>query len=78
MIKYALKCAEGHIFEDWFASSSKFDEQRAEHEITCPTCGSTDITKTVMAPNVSTASAQPTPSCGAPSCANMGCPAMQG
>ena len=78
MIKYTLKCANGHFFEDWFASSSKFDDLVANDDISCPDCGNHQIEKAVMAPNVANASATPTPSCGANACANMGCPAMQG
>ncbi|WP_135079741.1 DUF1178 family protein [Terasakiella sp. SH-1] len=80
MIKYTLQCNDGHVFEDWFASSSKFDELSANHELSCPQCGSTEITKTIMAPNVASApAAAPAPSCAAAGgCSNMGCPAMQG
>ncbi|MDV7339495.1 DUF1178 family protein [Terasakiella sp. A23] len=79
MIKYKLRCDQGHVYEDWFASSSKFDEQLAAGELSCPECGSTDVAKTIMAPNVAAAAAQPpAPSCAsAPMCGNTGCPAMQ-
>ncbi|NVK19383.1 MAG: DUF1178 family protein [Methylocystaceae bacterium] len=79
MIKYRLRCSEGHVFEDWFANSSKFDELNAAHELTCPECGSHDVVKTIMAPNVKAAPVQaPAPACAsAPMCSNMGCPAMQ-
>lgn len=78
MIKYTLRCSEGHVFENWFASSSKFDEMSAAGEHSCPECGSSDVSKTIMAPNVAKSAAQAAPSCqSAPMCGNMGCPAMQ-
>ncbi|SCA55465.1 conserved hypothetical protein [Candidatus Terasakiella magnetica] len=79
MIKYTLQCSQGHVFEDWFASSSKFDEMSENGEHSCPECGSSDVAKTIMAPNVANAAATPpAPSCGAAGgCSNMGCPAMQ-
>ena len=50
MIRYALKCDKGHAFESWFKNSSAYDRQRARGLINCPTCGSTAIEKTIMAP----------------------------
>lgn len=78
MIKYTLRCDQGHVFENWFASSGKYDEQAAAGELCCPECNSSDISKTIMAPNVAKEAAPPAPSCGAPMCSNMGCPAMNG
>lgn len=78
MIKYALRCDQGHLFDDWFQSSSKYDDLNAAGEIACPECGSTQISKAIMAPNVSAAPQAEAPSCAkAPMCGNMGCPASQ-
>lgn len=52
MIHYTLKCEHGHEFEGWFRSGSDYDEQAARHSIECPDCGSSQIGKGVMAPNV--------------------------
>lgn len=52
MIVFDLKCTVGHVFEGWFNSSAGFEEQRSAGLIACPTCGSHDIEKAVMAPNV--------------------------
>jgi hypothetical protein len=52
MIKYALACEEAHEFESWFPSSESFDQQVARGFVTCPTCGSAKVTKTIMAPQV--------------------------
>lgn len=50
MIKYALKCANGHAFESWFANSTSFDWQIARGDVACPQCTTTDIGKAIMAP----------------------------
>ena len=54
MIKYALKCEVDHGFEAWFSSSDSFDEQAAKGLVECPMCGSTHVTKAIMAPMVRT------------------------
>ena len=54
MIKYKLICNEGHEFEGWFRSSAEFDEQAAGGHVECPSCGSTTVSKAVMAPSVAT------------------------
>lgn len=53
MIRYALACPEGHAFESWFKHSDAFDEQAKRGLIACPTCGSTDVEKALMAPRLS-------------------------
>ena len=52
VIVFDLRCAVGHVFEAWFASSGAYDDQRARDLLTCPICGNGDIAKAVMAPNV--------------------------
>jgi hypothetical protein len=58
VIRYSLHCEQAHEFEGWFASSSDFDRQLETGFLTCPTCGSGSIAKTLMAPSVSTARAK--------------------
>lgn len=53
MIKYAVLCKKGHTFDGWFASSAAFDTQSKRGLVSCPECGSTKVTKALMAPNVS-------------------------
>lgn len=53
MIKYAVQCKKGHGFEAWFQNSDAFDKQTKRGLVACPDCGSTKITKALMAPNVS-------------------------
>ncbi|HMM15559.1 MAG TPA: DUF1178 family protein [Parvibaculum sp.] len=52
MIRYALLCKKDHEFDGWFRSSSLFDEQVKAGEVSCPVCGSRDIRKALMAPNI--------------------------
>ncbi len=52
MIRYALKCDKAHEFEAWFSSSSGYDEQVAAGDVACPSCGSSKITKALMAPGI--------------------------
>lgn len=52
MIKYDLRCEQGHAFESWFQSSSAYDSQRKRKLIACPSCGSMKIEKAIMAPRL--------------------------
>ncbi|WP_050526151.1 DUF1178 family protein [Pseudorhodobacter aquimaris] len=54
MIRYSLKCAADHSFDSWFQSAAAFDALAEGGHVTCPTCGSAEIVKTLMAPAVST------------------------
>lgn len=54
MIRYALHCDAGHEFEAWFASSAAFDAQAKRGRVECPNCGSREVEKSVMAPNIAT------------------------
>lgn len=53
MIRYCLKCIDGHGFESWFQSASGFDSLVAAGQVTCPTCGSARVEKAPMAPALS-------------------------
>lgn len=55
MIKYSLTCDSAHTFEGWFSESADFDRQLQSGFLTCPVCGSATISKSLMAPSVSTA-----------------------
>lgn len=52
MIVFDLKCGTGHVFEAWFANSASFDDQKRRGLLACPMCGTADVEKAVMAPNV--------------------------
>jgi hypothetical protein len=52
MIRYALACDKGHVFESWFQTSAAYDKQVKASLITCPVCNSVKVEKTMMAPGV--------------------------
>jgi hypothetical protein len=52
MIVFDLKCPDAHVFEAWFGSSEDYSAQKGRGLVTCPTCGSADVDKAVMAPAV--------------------------
>ncbi len=52
MIVFDLCCPKSHVFEGWFRDSAAFDEQTAAGDLACPVCGSHDIAKALMAPNI--------------------------
>ena len=52
MIVFDLACDAAHVFEAWFASSEAYEAQRAGGLVACPICGSEEVAKAVMAPNV--------------------------
>ena len=52
MIRYALTCDQNHGFESWFKSAEAFDALLAAGHVACAVCGSTTVTKDLMAPSV--------------------------
>lgn len=52
MIRYALTCDNDHGFESWFQSAEAFERLRGIGKVTCTTCGSDKVEKTLMAPSV--------------------------
>jgi hypothetical protein len=57
MIRYALNCDQGHVFESWFANSAAYDKQAERALVTCPVCGSAKVEKAIMAPRLARADA---------------------
>lgn len=62
MIHYALRCANAHDFDGWFASSGAFETQCQAGHLVCPFCGSDEVARALMAPAVRTGT--PAPSAG--------------
>ena len=52
MIRYALKCTEGHRFDSWFQNAAAFEALAAAGHLACPDCGATGVEKCLMAPDV--------------------------
>ena len=52
MIRYDLVCENEHYFESWFKDSKSYQKQLDAHEIVCPECDSSNISKSLMAPGI--------------------------
>jgi len=55
MIRYSLKCENGHAFDSWFQSAEAFDKLLTAGMVTCSVCGSVKVEKAIMAPQVQAA-----------------------
>lgn len=55
MIRYALVCEADHEFDGWFRSSADFEAQVRRKLVACAICGSSEVTRGLMAPSVITA-----------------------
>ncbi len=61
MIKYRLICDHKHSFDSWFASADAFESLQRTRMISCPVCGSSSVTKAIMAPAVRSGESSPEP-----------------
>ena len=53
MIKYKLICKDcDYVFDSWFSSSKEYEKLKKKKYLSCYTCDSHKIEKTLMAPNV--------------------------
>ena len=52
MIRYSLKCADGHAFESWFQSAEAFDKLSVAGMVGCAVCGAAEVIKAIIAPRV--------------------------
>lgn len=52
MIRYDLKCSNGHEFDSWFQTAEAFDRLLTAGHVTCALCGSAKVEKLLMAPAV--------------------------
>jgi hypothetical protein len=52
MIRYTLRCERGHAFDSWFQNSSAYDSQVKRKLVACAICGSTEVDKAIMAPQI--------------------------
>ena len=54
MIVFNLVCSEcEYPFEGWFDDTKSFNSQKKRKLINCPSCESSNVSKTLVAPNVS-------------------------
>lgn len=54
MIRYDLICKHDHAFEAWFSGSADYDRQADEKLLCCAICGTADVQKAIMSPNIAT------------------------
>ncbi len=53
MIKYKLKCRNCElVFDSWFASSTEYEKLKRKKLLSCHTCDSINVEKTLMAPKL--------------------------
>lgn len=52
MIRYTLKCDQGHESDSWFADAAGFERLRDLRQLSCPACGSHGVERALMAPAV--------------------------
>lgn len=52
MIVLNLVCEHQHRFEGWFASNDEFAGQHARNQVSCPCCGSANVTRLPTAPRI--------------------------
>lgn len=50
MIRYDLRCSDGHAFDSWFQSSAAYERLAEADRLSCPVCGSLRVEKALMAP----------------------------
>ena len=55
MIRFSLRCQNGHEFESWFKDGVAHDRMSAAGLIECPVCGDTHVEKALMAPAIAKA-----------------------
>jgi hypothetical protein len=59
---FNLRCADGHLFEGWFASEADFLDQNGRSLIGCPLCGNHLVTRMPSAPRLNlSGAAEPEP-----------------
>jgi len=59
MIVFDLLCGAGHRFEGWFGSAEDFASQRDRSLLSCPACGSGQISKVPSATRANLGAAEP-------------------
>jgi len=55
MIKYSLKCDQGHAFDSWFDGHEAYEKLESSGLLSCAVCGSSHVVRSLSAPQVSPA-----------------------
>jgi hypothetical protein len=61
MIVFDLLCGDGHRFEGWFGSAKDFSTQKDRGQLSCPSCGTSEVTRVPSASRVNLGAAEPKP-----------------
>lgn len=64
MIRFSLRCAEGHTFDSWFQSAAAYDALAAAGRLECAVCGGRQVEKAPMAPAIAAGGGAPDPAAG--------------
>ena len=56
MIRFSLRCSNGHGFESWFQSNEAYETLGKAGMLTCPSCDCTKIEKSMMTPGLGSSS----------------------
>lgn len=70
MIVFNLSCDNQHRFEGWFESAAKFESQQQSRLLSCPVCGSDQVSRELHAPYVNTGAPRPAPATQATAATN--------
>ena len=62
MIVFDLLCGDGHRFEGWFGSAADFSSQKEGRQLSCPSCGSSQVERIPSASRVNLGAEPPKPS----------------
>lgn len=52
MIHYQLCCDQNHSFDGWYKDSAAFDKLAGAGLVECPVCGSSKVSRALMAPAI--------------------------
>jgi hypothetical protein len=58
VIRFSVACDHGHVFEAWFRNNDDYETQQKRGLVECPECGSSAVSKALMAPAISTSRRQ--------------------
>ena len=59
MIVFDLLCGAGHRFEGWFGSAIDFSAQKERLQLSCPSCGSSQVERVPSASRVNLGAQEP-------------------
>jgi hypothetical protein len=78
MIVFDLLCGGGHRFEGWFGSAGDFSAQRERRQLSCPSCGTSQVERVPSASRVNLGAQEPKQLPAAPAQPAQPTPEMQG